>query len=269
MTARWSWATLACAVAAHAAFDAPIPCAAEVASGEGQVARAATGGALESNPALAASGGWRAGAGSTHPYGIDALELSGFWAGRGRAGWVPGWQARWKLLRAGNLYREDQIALDLAHAVGNWQVGAGWRGGRSELEGEVPDWIHGLALGATFAPNRLVAVGIAWEDLSALAISDSRLARPWTLRSGVAAVPFDSAWVSRVGMEYRQREPVRWSFGQEMRWGVLALRAGFGVQPWVLAFGAGVRWNGIGIDWAQEGDPRLGWQQHWSISVER
>lgn len=269
MKARWSLGALVCAMAANAAFEVPLPCAAEVVSGDGQVARAADGAALESNPALAASGGWRAGAGSTHPYGIDALELSGFWAGRGQGEWVPGWQARWKALRAGSVYREDQIAIDLGKGDGKWQVGAGWRGGRSELEGAPPDWIHGLAFGATFAPNRLVVVGVAWEDLTALAASDFRLARPWTLRSGVAAVPFDSAWISRVGWEYRQREPVRWSFGQEMRLGVLALRGGFGLQPWVVAFGAGVRWSGVGIDWAQEGDPRLGWQQHWSISVER
>ena len=266
---RRSWMALALAGGLDAAFEAQIPSATEIVMGDGRVALAAPGVSCESNPALAAQGGWRAGAGSSHPFGIEALDLSGYWAGSGARGIFPGWQVRWKALQAGDLYREDQIGIDLAKGFGRWSLGAGWRGGRTELAGIDGGWSHGLSAGALWCPTRRLSVGAAWEDVSALGVPDSRAARPWTLRAGASASGDDSGWMSMAGFEMLQDEPIRWSLGQELRLGILRLRGGVSFEPWILAFGAGVRWNGIGLDWARQGDPRLGWQQHWTISVER
>lgn len=253
----------------HAAFEAGFPDASEAVLGDGQVAGLWTAASRDANPALAAGGGWRAGAASTHPYGIDELDLSGFWAGGGARGWLPGWQVRWKALRAGELYREDQVGIDLASGGARWSVGAGWRGGRTELEGRSDGWLHGLAAGVVFVPASRISLGAAWEDVSTISVPDSRWARPWTLRCGASAAGSDSDWVSLAGFEVRQDAPVGWSLGQEWRWGVIVLRAGLGFEPWTMALGAGLRWKGVRFDWARQGEPRLGWQQHWTISVER
>lgn len=271
MTPRQSWlaAFLALVPRAQAAFEAAIPDAGQAALGGSLVAWSAEGGSKEVNPALSATrGGWFAGAGLTHPLGLADLDLSGIWAGRGGNGWVPGFALRWKNLRAGNLYSEDRWDLDVGTGDGNWQAGAGWRWGRVGFADGGSDWIQGCALGAVAKPHPLLAAGLSWEDASVFGTSDARMVQPWLARAGLAAQARDSSWTSSVSLEKRQDKALTWAMGQELRWQVLRLRAGVRLEPWTLAIGAGVRWQGIGLDWAQEGDPRLGWQQHWTISVE-
>lgn len=272
MTLGASWTILVAllAEASHGAFEVAIPSATEVAMGGGSVAWALEGGAKQGNPALVgAQTGWECGAGASHPYGMSDLDLGGVWAGRGPSGWLPGWMARWKGLRAGDIYREDVLELDFAKGDKNWILGGGWRSGRASFEGLAPDWSHGFALGASLRPHPRLVVGASWQDLSGIAVPEDRWAQPWELRFGLAAVATDSAWTSIANLRKRQSEPVGWSFGQELRLGILRLRAGLGLEPWILSMGVGLRWEGLGLDWAQEGDPRLGWQQHWTISVAR
>lgn len=270
MSACRSWQVLALAGGCHAAFDVALPSAVEVAMGGGSAAWALDGGARQGNPALAgAMGAWEIGAGTSHPFGMSNLDLGGIWVGHGPIGWAPGWMARWKGLAAADLYREDVLELDLAKGDKNWMMGGGWRSGRAAFSGSAPEWSHGYALGATLRPHPRVALGASWQDLSGIAVPDDRWAQPWELRCGIAAVAADSSWTSLANFDKRQAEPLGWSFGQELRFGILRLRAGLRLEPWVLSMGAGVRWEGFGFDWAQEGDPRLGWQQHWTISVAR
>jgi hypothetical protein len=272
MTPRASWlvAFLALAVQAKAAFEAAIPDAGQTALGGNLVAWSPEGGSKEANPALSAAGkGWFAGAGLTHPLGLTDLDLSGLWAGRSRSGWIPGFAVRWKSLRAGKLYAEDGWDLDVGTGDGNWQAGAGWRWGRVGFTEGGSDWIQGIALGIVAKPHPLLAAGLSWEDASLMGATDARMVQPWLARAGLVAAARDSNWVSNVSLEKRQDKGLSWAMGQELRWQVLRLRAGARLEPWTLALGAGVRWQGFGLDWAQEGDPRLGWQQHWTISVER
>jgi len=271
MTPRRSWfaAFLALVPRAQSAFEAAIPDAGQSALDGSVVAWSPEAGSKEANPALsAARGGWFAGAGLTHPFGLADLDLSGLWAGRGRSGWVPGFAFRWKNLRAGKLYTEDRWDLDVATGDGNWQAGAGMRWGRAEFADGGSDWIQGCALGAVAKPHPLLAAGLSWEDASVFGTSDARMVQPWLARAGLVAQARDSSWTSSVSLEKRQDKSLSWAMGQELRWQVLRLRAGLRLEPWTLAIGAGVRWQGVGLDWAQEGDPRLGWQQHWTVSVE-
>lgn len=257
------------AMAAQATLETSIPSAGEVAVAN-PVARAVRGGAWEANPALSGTASsWRAGAGSTHPMGLSDLDLLGIWVGKGRTGWIPGWSLRWSNLEAGSLYREDRLDFDLATGNDRWQVGAGWRGGRADFGTARPDWIQGWAAGLLFRPLNLVTLGAAWEDLSGLRVPDPRLAQPWTARAGVAAVGSDSLWASQIGIEWKQDRSASWSFGQQLQWQIVVLRAGMRLEPWVLSFGAGIHWRNLVLDCAQQGDPRLGWQQHWTISVVR
>ena len=256
-----------CPVSVRSAHEAAIPSAGEVAFGS-PVARLVPGGAGAGNPALSAGAeGWRFGAGSTHPLGFAELERMGVWVGRGRSGWRPGWTARWADLEAGDLYREDQLELDVAAGGERWQGGAGWRSGRTAFAGQANDWTQGWTAGALARPLDGICLGGSWEDRAGFHASDPRLAQPWILRLGIAAEAGDSTWASQASMERRQGTAVSWSLGQEIRWKILALRAGLRLDPWVLSFGAGIRWRGIQLDWAQEGDAKLGWQQHWTISV--
>ncbi len=254
-------------ISTHSAHEAGFPSAGEVAFGL-PVARLVPGGAGASNPALSGGDeGWRFGAGNTHPLGFADLDRRGIWAGKGRSGWIPGWTARWADLEAGDLYREDQLELDVATGGAWWQGGAGWRSGRTAFTGQSSDWTQGWAAGALARPVDGICLGASWEDRAALHASDPRLAQPWIFRVGVAAEARDSAWASHLSMERRQETAISWSLGQEIRWKILALRAGLRLDPWVVSFGAGIRWKGILLDWAQEGDAKLGWQQHWTISV--
>lgn len=250
-----------------AAHEASIPSAGEIALGN-PVALMVQGGAWEVNPALSgASSGWRFGAGTTHPLGFSALDLTGIWVGKGGVGWLPGWTLRWSNLQAGEAYREDLLGLDLALGRGIWQVGGGLRGGRTEFEGSPSDWTEGWTAGLLVRPFEQVTFAVVGEDLSGIHVPDPRLAQPLTFRLGASIVPSDSAWSSSLGWEGKQGRDLSFSLGQEVRWRVLVLRAGMRVDPWVLSFGAGIRcWNLL-LDWTQEGDSRLGWQQHWTISV--
>lgn len=251
----------------QAAHEVSIPSAGEIALAN-PVARMVPGGAWEANPALSgASSGWRFGAGSTHPLGFSALDLAGIWVGKGRAGWLPGWTLRWSNLQAGEDYREDLLGLDVAMGRGIWQVGGGLRGGRTEFEGSPADWTEGWTMGLLVRPFERMTLAAVGEDLSGLHSADPRLAQPWTFRLGAAIVPADSAWASSLGWEGKQGKDASFSLGQELRWRVLVLRAGMRVDPWVLSFGAGIRWCDMALDWTQEGDSRLGWQHHWTISV--
>ncbi len=253
---------------AQASFEASMPSAAEVALANGQVAWAPEGGALELNPALVGlDSGWTAGAGITHPLGISDLNLSGVWVGRGVGHFAPAWRLRWKQLQAGELYREDLLSLDVGTGNQNWLMGGGWRAGRSIFSEGKSTWIQGYALGAEIRFPAFLSMGAAFEDLAGLESPDPRFAQPWFMRWGLAASPVDSLWASAISLEKRQNQLLCWKFGQEVRWKILRFRAGVRMQPWVLSYGAGVRWEGLGIDWAQEGDSRLGWQQHWTISV--
>lgn len=251
----------------EAAHEAAIPSAGEVALAN-PVARALPGGAWEGNPALSGGlSGWRFGAGSTHPLGFSDLDLMGIWMGRGRNGWRPGWSARWSNFEAGDLYREDLLGLDMATGKDSWQVGAGWRGGRTAFGNAGADWTQGWALGVLVRPAAPIALAGAWEDRSGIHTEDPRLAQPWVLRLGAAVEPSDSLWASHLGLEKKQGAPLGWSIGQELRWKILVLRGGMRLEPWVLSIGAGIRWRSLVLDWTQEGDSHLGWQQHWTISV--
>jgi len=268
MTGRSSWlaAVLAVAAPALSAFEAALPDAAEVAMAGVRGA----GSSRSGNPAgLGAMAGWFAGAGLTHPMGLSDLDLSGVWAGRGAIGRIPGFVLRWKHLGAGDLYREDRWDLDAGMGDGFWQAGAGWRAGSARFADGANEWIHGGAAGLLVRPHPRLAMGLSWEDPSLFQATDRRMVQPWLARSSLEASPADSSWVSAVSLEKRQDKGFSWAFGQELRWQVLRLRGGVRLDPWTLALGVGVRWQGVGLDWAQEGDPRIGWQQHWTISVER
>lgn len=181
---------------------------------------------------------------------------------------MPGWSLRWSTLEAGELYREDLVGLDLATGAERWQLGGGWRAGRTKFSDERSgDWTQGWAVGLLVRPVERLALGAAWEDRSGIDAPTARLAAPWIYRFGATVAPADSLWATHVGAEGLQEGPLGWSIGQEARWRILVFRAGLRVDPWVLSFGAGVRYGNLVVDWSRQGDPRTGWQHLWTISV--
>jgi hypothetical protein len=257
-----SW--LAALLCLSGAFEGSFPDAAVVGRGGANAAWGGEGGAMEANPSLATHGrDVEVGAGWTRPLDLDGLGLSGFWA-HGRMPSGTGIAARWRNLSADDVYREDLVAVDAAQAFGKWALGGGGRWGRVEVGGENLGCPLGWALGGTFAPANTLLVGASWEDLSGF--RSAGLAQPWTFRMGASAIGADSTWNAQMGGQYRQRGSWTWDAGQELRLDPIRLRLGLRTAPWTLCAGIGGIWKGAMIDYALEGETKLGLQHHGSVS---
>lgn len=247
------------------AFEARLPAAAVEGRGGPSVAWAAEGDPLDANPALAAVAGSRgeAGGGLTHPLGMEDLELGGLWARtRTRAGWAAA--VRWKTLSAGEIYREDALGADLAWKGVRLAVGIGVRAGHVSLEGEDLGSPLGASAGIRLGMFEGLALAASVEDASLWRTEG--LSQPWVLGLGAAVAGFDSTWAGDAGLE--RREGFGWSgrLGQELRLEPIRLRAGIRSWPWTISVGLGGGLGGARLDWALEGEPRLGWQQHLSAA---
>ena len=246
------------------AFEGSFPDAAVVGRGGPDASWAGEGNALEANPALAAqTTGTEAGAGWTRPLDLEGLDLSGFWA-HGRLPSGTALAARWRNLTAADIYREDLVAVDAAQNVGRWSLGGGWRWGRVEVAGRSLGCPMGWAVGGTLVPAGTLRLGASWEDLSGFRTEG--LAQPWTFRTGASASSSDSSWNAQMGGQYRQRGSWTWDAGQELRLDPVRLRLGLRTAPWTLCAGIGGIWKGVMVDYALEGETKLGLQHHGSVS---
>lgn len=257
-----SW--LAALLCLSGAFEGAFPDAAAVGRGGADAAWAGEGDALEANPALVADAPkTEAGAGWTRPLDLEGVDLSGFWA-HGRLPSGTGLAARWRNLTAADVYREDLLAVDAAQSAGRLSLGAGWRWSRIEVAGKSLGCPLGWALGGTVALARAVRLGASWEDVSGF--RSEGLAQPWAFRMAASAQGADSTWNAQMGGLYRQRGSWTWDAGQELRLDPIRLRLGVRTAPWTLCAGIGGIWKGVMIDYAMEGEPKLGLQHHGAAS---
>lgn len=246
------------------AFEGTFPDAAVAGRGGADAAWAGVGDALEANPALVAKApGTEAGAGWTRPLGLDGVGLSGFWA-HGRLPSGTGLAARWRNLSAADVYREDLLAVDAAQALHRGSLGGGFRWSRIEVAGKNLGCPLGWAAGGTLDPAGGLRLGASWEDLSGF--RSRGLSQPWTFRMGVSALGADSGWNAQMGGQYRQRGSWTWDAGQELRLDPIRLRIGLRTAPWTLCAGIGGIWRGVAIDYAMEGESKLGFQHHGAAS---
>lgn len=247
------------------AFEARLPAAAVEGRGGPSVAWAADGDPLDANPALAAAADSRGevGGGLTHPLGFADLGLGCLWArARPWGGW--GFASRWKTLSAGEIYREDAWGADLAWQSASLALGIGLRAGHVTLEGEDLGAPLGGAAGIRLGVFDGLALAASIEDASLFRTEG--LPQPWVLGLGASLAGKDSSWTGDLSIERRERNGWSGKVGQELRLEPFRFRAGLRAEPWTISVGLGGAVRGARLDWALEGEPRLGWQHHLSSS---
>lgn len=224
------------------------------------------------NPGAVASGNLRfeAGAGLTHPLGMEGLAEQAAWASWNsgpRRENALGVGLAWRGFRAEDLYRDDA-----GFAVAGWRwrdlgIGATASGLRSDYgEGDV-GYAAGAGIGAIVG-FRDVSLGAQIGDPSMLHADPKWMSEPVEGSVGIALTPREAAWRTAATAAWRERFGWSWRLAQEVAL-PLGVDAGLGValEPFRIACGAGWRIGWARLDAAVEGDPVLGWQTHVSLGL--
>lgn len=225
--------------------------------------------AMRENPALlTARDGWVLGAGATQAMGMEELPVWSAWSGwTGEPVGVGIWMRQ---LRAGDVFREDLVMAGVAWRMGEWSIGASAEAVQVAFaQGLGNAWAADAHLGLWGKPMRWLSVGLSTRQLFESEVGNSGEGLERDALAGLAVTTSDGRFTTGVSARFKdiRRDRPTWQAGQSVRlapW--LVVRGAVRLEPLELAFGAGTRWQELGLDFSMSGDGRLGWQQAVAMS---
>jgi hypothetical protein len=255
---------LGMAVPGHALLGGADPNPERISLGSLQPAMEGGVAAMRENPALLATRiGGTFGVGATRALGMEDLPVWSAWSGwAGRQLGAGVWMRQ---LRAGEVFREDLVIAGAAWRVGDWAVGASGQAVQVAFaQGLGNAWAGDATLGAWGRPLPWLSVGLSGRQLLESEVGNSGEGLERDGLAGLAVTTLDGRFTTGVSARFKDmgRERPTWQVGQAVRlapW--LALRGAVRLEPLELAFGAGTRWQELGLDFSMSGEGRLGWQQ--------